>query len=73
MFVDAVHRNNNSNGRSISCLFLVVGSTPTIWSSKFQTKVQTSKFGSNFIALKKAVKESVMFQYYVISMGIKVF
>jgi len=36
---------------------LVVGSTPVMWSSKWQAAVQTSTFGAEFTSLKKAVEE----------------
>jgi len=49
-----------------------VGSTPVYWKSTRQTSVQTSTFGSEFTALKKAVEVAVTIRYYLISMGVKV-
>ena len=72
MFVDAHHGHDKVAGRSITGLFSVVGSTPTTWSSKLQTAVQTSTFGAEFTALKKDFKESFMLWYHLRSMGIKV-
>ena len=43
-----------------------------VWLSKRQACVQTSTFGAEFTALKKAVEEAVMLRYYLRSMGIKV-
>eukprot|EP00957_Ditylum_brightwellii_P084522 6426674-Ditylum_brightwellii.AAC.1 len=48
----------------------VVGSTPVTWSSKLQAAVQTSTFGAEFTALKKAVEEVTTIQYHMRSMGI---
>ena len=50
----------------------MVGSTPIIWESKRQTSVQTSTFGAEFTALKKAVEKSIMLRYHLRSMGVKV-
>jgi hypothetical protein len=72
IFVDANHAHDKITGRSITGIFGFVGSTPMIWSSKRQPSVQTSTFGAEFTALKKAVEESVTLRYYLRSMGIKV-
>ena len=55
VFVDAEHRHEKVTGRLINGLFSVVVSTPTTWSSKCQTTVQTSTFGAKFTAPKKDV------------------
>ena len=41
VFVDADHGHYKVTGRSSTGLFSLVGSTPTTWSSKIQTAVQT--------------------------------
>ena len=71
MFVDIEYGYYKVAGRSIYRLFSAVVSTLTTWSSKHQTVVQTSTFGAGFISLKKAVKESVMIWYHLISTRIK--
>ena len=71
MFVDAYHGHDKVTGRSSTELFSVVVSTPTTWSSKRQTTVQTSTFGAKVIALKKSAEESVMLRYHLRSMRIK--
>ena len=73
MFVDSDHGHDKVTGRSSTELFSVVVSTPTTWSSKRQTTVQTSTFGAKVIALKKSAEESIMLRYHLISMGIKVY
>ena len=72
LFVDANHAHDKITGRSITGIFGFVGSTPVIWSSKRQASVQTSTFGAEFTALKKAVEEVITLRYYLRSMGIQV-
>ena len=72
MFVDADHAHDKLSGRSITGLLAMVGSTPTYWASKRQTSVQTSTFGAEFTALKKAVEEVIALRYHLRSMGVKV-
>lgn len=72
LFVDANHAHDKITGRSITGLFGVVGSTPVRWGSNRQASVQTSTFGAEFTALKKAVEEAITLRYYLRSMGIHV-
>jgi hypothetical protein len=72
IFVDANHAHDKVTGRSVTGLFCFVGSTPVSWKSKRQASVQTSTFGAEFTALKKAVEEGITLRYYLRSMGIKV-
>ena len=72
LFVDADHGHDKVTGRSITGILGFVGSTPAIWSSKRQPCVQTSTFGAEFTALKRAVEEAVSLQYYLRSMGVAV-
>lgn len=70
VFCDADHAHDKLTGRSITAILGFVGSTPTIWHSKRQTSVQTSSFGAEFTALKKAVEEVVALRYHLRSMGV---
>ena len=72
IFVDANHAHDKKTGRSITGLFCLIGSTPVLWSSRRQASVQTSTFGAEFTALKKAVEEAITLRYYLRSMGVKV-
>ena len=72
LFVDANHAHDKVTGRSITGLFGFVGSTPVTWSSRRQPSVQTSTFGAEFTALKKAVEQAITLRYYLRSMGINV-
>jgi hypothetical protein len=59
-------------GRSITGLFCFVGSTPVLWTSQRQASVQTSTFGAEFTALKKAVEQTITIRYYLRYMGVQV-
>jgi len=72
IFVDADHGHDKVTGRSITGLLGFVGSALVIWSSKRQSSVQTSTFGAEFTALKKAVEEATAICYDLRSMGVKV-
>lgn len=72
MFCDSDHGHDKVTGRSITGLIAFVGSTPILWDSKRQNCVQTSTFGAEFTALKRAVEKVVMIRYHLRSMGVKV-
>jgi len=72
IFVDADHAHDKTTGRSITGLLAMVGCTPTIWSSKRQGAIQTSTYGAEFTALKKAVEEAVTIRYHLRSLGVRV-
>ena len=72
IFVDANHAHDKVTGRSVTGLLCFVGCTPVLWKSKRQASVQTSTFGAEFTALKKAVEEVITLRYYLRSMGISV-
>ena len=72
IFVDANHGHDKVTGRSISGIISFVGRTPIYWSAKRQSSVQTTTFGSEFIALKKAVEEAITLRYYLQSMGVRI-
>jgi hypothetical protein len=50
----------------------LVGSTPIVFESKRQNTVQTSTFGAEFTALKKAVEKVITLRYHLRSMGVQV-
>ncbi len=49
-----------------------VGRTPTYYTAKSKSSVQTPTFGAEFIALKKAVEKAITLIYYLRSMGVKI-
>ena len=55
LFCDADHAHDLVTGRSVTGIPGFVGSTPVCWKSTRQKSVQTSTFGSEFTASKKAV------------------
>ena len=59
IFVDSDHGHDKVTGRSITGIIAFIGCTPVYWCSKRQTSVQTSTFGAEFTALKKAVELAV--------------
>jgi hypothetical protein len=65
MFYDADHGFDKVTGRSITGIINFVGSTPIFWDLKLQSCIQTSTFGSEFIALKRAVDKLVMIRYTI--------
>jgi hypothetical protein len=65
IFVDANHAHDKMTGRSITGLFCFVGSTPVLWKSQRQASVQTSTFGAEFTALKKAVEQTITIRFYL--------
>lgn len=72
IFVDADHCHDKTTGRSITGYLGLIGSTPSVWGAKRQSSVQSSTFGAEFTALKKAVEEAVSLRYHLRSMGIMV-
>jgi hypothetical protein len=72
IFCDADHAHDKVTGRSVTGISRFIGSTPAIWSSKRQASVQTSTFGAEFTALKKATEEAVSLRYHPRSMGFHV-
>lgn len=63
-FVDADHAGNQVTRRSHTGIILFVNMAPIIWYSKRQNTVETSTFGSEFVALKIAVEliESLVYK-----------
>jgi hypothetical protein len=72
MFCDSDHAHDKTTGRSITGIICFVGSTPVFWESKRQNCVQTSTFGAEFTALKRAMEKVIMLRYHLRSMGVKV-
>ena len=56
-FIDTDHAGNTVTRRSQTGLLLFVNCAPIVWFSKWQNTVETSMFGSEFIAMKTGVKQ----------------
>lgn len=72
IFIDSNHGHDRITGRSITGMISFVGRTPITNVSKRQSSVQTTTFGAEFVALKKAVEEAITIRYYLRSMGVAV-
>jgi hypothetical protein len=69
-YVDADHAGCRVTRRSQTGLIIMVQSAPIIWYSKRQNTVETSTFGSEFIAMKTAVEQVEALRYKLRMMGI---
>jgi hypothetical protein len=71
-FVDADHAGCHATRRSHTGILIYVQNTPIIWYSKRQNTVESSTFGSEFIAMKTAVEQVEALQYKLRMMGIAI-
>ena len=71
-YVDADHAGCHATRRSYTGIILYAQSAPLIWYSKKQNTVETSTFGSEFIAAKIAVKliEGLCYKLKLRMMGV---
>jgi len=71
-FVDADHAGCRVTRRSHTGILLFLNRAPIMWYSKQQNTVETSTFGSEFIALKTAIEMIEGLRYKLRMMGIEV-
>jgi hypothetical protein len=69
-FVDADHAGCRETRRSHTGILLFVQRTPVIWYSKRQNTVESSTFGSEFVAMKTAVEQIEALRYKLRMMGV---
>ena len=69
-FVDSDHAGNTVTRRSQTGLLLFVNRAPIVWYSKRQNTVETSTFGSEFIAMKTAVEQIEALRYKLRMFGV---
>ena len=69
-FVDSDHAWNTVTRRSQTGLLLFVNSAPIVWYSKRKNTVETSTFGSDFIAMKTAVDQIEVLRYKLCMFGV---
>ena len=72
VFVDASHADNKVNRRSRTGFIVLLNNAPIYWFSKKQGGVETSSFGSEFIAMKAACEYVRGLRYKLRMMGITV-
>jgi hypothetical protein len=71
-FVDADHAGDQVTRRSRTGVLLYLNRSPILWSSKKQGSIETSTFGSEFMALKTAVDMVMGMRYTLRMMGIPI-
>jgi len=69
-FVDADHAGCKVTRRSQTGLIIYVNKAPVFWFSKRQNTVESSTFGSEFIALKTAIDQIEAIRYKLRMFGI---
>lgn len=71
-YVDADHAGDKSNRRSRSGFIIMLNMAPVYWFTKKQTVVETSSFGSEFIAMRQCCEYLRGLRYKLRMMGIPV-
>ena len=72
VFVDADHAGNRVTRRSHTGIIIFLNMAPVLWYSKRQNTVETSTFGSEFIALRVAVELTESIRYKLRMFGVPV-
>ena len=72
VFVDADHAGDKVSRRSRTGFVVFLYGAPIYWMSKKQTSIETSTFGSEFVAMKQATEFVRGLQYCLRMMGIPV-
>ena len=72
MFCDASHATDLITRRSTTGIIILLQGTPIIWYSKRQNTVESSTFGSEFVALKIATEMVEGLRYRLRMMGVPV-
>jgi hypothetical protein len=69
-FVDSDHAGNRVTRRSHTGILIFLNRAPIIWFSKAQNTVETSTFGSEFVAMRIAVELIEALRYKLRMFGI---
>jgi hypothetical protein len=72
-FVDADHAGCKVTRRSYTGIMLFLNKAPLIWYSKRQNTVESSTFGSEFVAMKTSIEQIEALRYKLRMMGIPVY
>jgi hypothetical protein len=72
VFVDSNHAGNMVTRRSHTGILIFVNKAPVMWFSKRQNTVETSTFGSEFVAMKIAKEMIVALRYKLRMFGIPI-
>ncbi|GFH49000.1 hypothetical protein CTEN210_05476 [Chaetoceros tenuissimus] len=71
-YVDANHAGNLANRRSHTGILIYINNSPVLWYSKKQNTVETSSFGSEFVALHIAVEMVEALRYKLRCFGVPI-
>ena len=71
--VDADHASDSMTRRSRTGMLVYINSALVYWSSKKQTSIESSSFGSEFIAMKQCCEYLRGLRYKLRMMGIPVY
>jgi hypothetical protein len=71
-YVDANHAGNLLNRRSHTGILIYVNNAPIIWYSKRQNTVESSSFGSEFVALRVATEMIESLRYKLRMFGVPI-
>ena len=66
------HTHDKVTFRSITGLITYVGSTPVYWASNHQEAIETSTFGTEFVAGRVAAEEAISIRYLLRSLSLPV-
>ena len=69
-FVDADHAGDKVTGRSYTGVVILLNNAPISWICKRQSTIETSTFGSEFLALRDATELIIGLRYKLRAMGI---
>ena len=72
VFVDADHAGDKITRRSRTGVLLCLNSSPMLWHSKKQNAVETSTFGSEFVAMRQAFEMIKAMTYKLRMFGIPI-
>ena len=71
MFVDADHAGDKLTRRSRTGFLIYMNMAPIVWFSKKQSTIETSAFGSEFIAMKQGMESLRGLRYKLRMMGVE--
>ena len=71
-YVDANHAGNLANRRSHTGILIYVNNAPIIWYSKRQNTVETSSFGSEYVALRICTELVEALRYKLRTFGVPI-
>ena len=72
MFCDAAHATCHATRRSTTGIVIFVQGAPITWYSKRQNTIESSVFGSEYVALKIAIEKNEALRYKLRMMGIPI-